>query len=190
MNTQAKILHFPVVPTNSSDVSDINEVKIKDLIERVTRLEEIQNAFKTGVENSNRVQKLTNPVESETYISFNNYLRKQILFDELADLLLLEKDWDGFNALPISKKSHLQVNKFLSHIGNIAVFFEPFPLPNGGIGLEIHIEKDNELLLSFSPEEEASYVVASKGEVHRGTGIKDITKDMPSTVVRFLNGLN
>lgn len=189
MPQQSNIVQLHPSSPSAAEDADINDVQIKDLVERVTRLEQSKDAFENIIESIKHKDDSTNLLENKVFSTLNNYLKRQELFKELDELLLLEQNWDGHNALPISKIPHSQAYKFLNSIGQKAAFFEPFPLPNGGIGLEIHIEKDYELLLSFSPESEIAYVVALNTEVHRGRGIKDISNNMPSAMAKFLNEL-
>lgn len=179
--------------TYSSDKSDIKNAKNRDLIERINKLEKTYALVEKSIENINVLLSktiLTQSIESKTYNVINKYITKQQIFDELVDLLSLEPDWDGFDAVPISRISYNHAYKFLIDIGSKASYFETFPQPEGSIGLEIHKAKNNELLLSFSPKGKTAYVVATKGEVHRGRGIRDINHNMPSPVKNFLHELD
>jgi hypothetical protein len=73
-----------------------------------------------------------------------------------------ESDWDGYGALPISKKAINYVGQFILLLPNLTLP-ELSPMPNGRMGLE-WTNKDNDLLLSINKKGRLYYTYLSKDE--------------------------
>lgn len=109
---------------------------------------------------------------------------------ELDEIGALGSDWDGHDAAQISGNACRHALEFFEALPADLRQFEPYPEPDGSVGLEYHRDNTFSLYLSFSPEGELSYVAVfrdPKGgeEVHRGSGIK-ATDELPDALRVFL----
>ena len=88
----------------------------------------------------------------------------------LEELAHLKEGWDGHSAAPISLDSIEYAKQFIDRLNNRAAIFEPFPDPDGTVGLEAHMN-DISVYLNFSATGTIAYVVKHADAVHRGHGV-------------------
>lgn len=100
----------------------------------------------------------------------------------VRDLLNLKRGWDGEDAEPISPHSIEHACAFIDALGSRSKDFEPFPDPDGLVGLEAH-KKDKVAYLSFYEDGLIAYVFRANEAVHRGN------KSKPDAVIRVLNAV-
>jgi len=100
----------------------------------------------------------------------------------VTDLLNLQRGWDGEDADPIDPRSAEHACAFIDALGERSKDFEPFPDPNGLVGLEAHKE-GKAAYLSFFHDGLMAYVFRVGNAVHRGN------KANPDVVKRVLNAV-
>jgi|GEM_PF-2892295 len=88
---------------------------------------------------------------------------------EIRSYAELKKNWDGHGAARISSSSIEHILAFLKVQPHLAEVAEPFPDPNGNVGLEARVG-DKVLYLSFAPSGKIAYLVRDGQAVDRGRG--------------------
>ena len=110
---------------------------------------------------------------------------------ELKDFLTLGFDWDGHGAKAISPKACVHAWRFLRAPLRQLPEFEPYPEPDGSVGLEYHKENKS-LYLSFAADRQIAYVLVVRKsgaeEVHRGRGVI-AGKVIPVSIRRILDAV-
>jgi hypothetical protein len=86
--------------------------------------------------------------------------------DPWQELELLEKNWDGEDAEPVSLDAIQHAKRFLVDLPDAAIF-TPFANPDGRVGLQGQQSGKSAYLL-ISAENLFTYVLRVRGQVHRG----------------------
>ena len=120
--------------------------------------------------------------DSQTVISLDT------IHKELQDLSDLEDNWDGHDGYAISKRACNHAWSFIKLLGNKANRFEPFPDPDGSVGLEYHDGGNVSAYFNFSAGGELSYVVILGDVVHRGHGIH-VEDELPSILRSIVDAI-
>ncbi len=113
----------------------------------------------------------------------------EAILKELQELSQYESDWDGHGGRAISKRACEHAESFVSMMENKASFFEPYPDPDGSVGLEFHGNGAKSMYFNFSAEGELTYLVVLGKEVHRGHGVH-VTDSIPAAVRIFIDAIN
>lgn len=108
-------------------------------------------------------------------------LRRTALQDRVASLADLPDDWDGHGGERASTEALRRASQFIERMAGSLLTVEPYPEPDGGVGLEYHSDEHFSLYISFPPSGEAAYVAVlrrggGKEEIHRGNGIASTTQ--------------
>lgn len=98
----------------------------------------------------------------------------------VRELLTLEKGWNGENAEPISLESAEHACAFIDALGPRSGLFEPFPDPDGLVGLEAR-KNDKAAYLSFYKDGLIAYAFRTGNAIHRGN------KATPNVVMQVLD---
>ena len=100
----------------------------------------------------------------------------------VCDLLILEKGWNGDDAEAITIESVEHACAFIDALGPRARLFEPFPDPDGLVGLEAR-KHDKAAYLSFYKDGLIAYAFRAGDAIHRGN------KATPNAVMRVLDAV-
>ncbi|MGH8470763.1 MAG: hypothetical protein ACREVY_17920 [Gammaproteobacteria bacterium] len=90
--------------------------------------------------------------------------------DEIEAFSTLVPDWDGHGAKPVSRQAIAHAVRFVQSVPQYTSNFEPFPDPNGNVGIEAHI-RDKTLYLNFASSGEIAYLLKAGRQIHRGRGV-------------------
>ncbi|HAX99292.1 MAG TPA: hypothetical protein DCY12_10510 [Candidatus Atribacteria bacterium] len=131
----------------------------------------------------------------ETSISsnmeFESYLKSKELNHALEAIFqeCSQKNWDGYDASPISEETYLEAKKFIKMLCSL-----PFPLPeilpepDGQIGFEWFKEKNNLFTISLT-EKNLIYYAGIFGENGETCGKEKFTDSMPKVILDNLSRL-
>jgi len=86
---------------------------------------------------------------------------------KLIEIAKLKAGWDGYNAEPISADAIRHAIAFVRSLGMQGSLFEPFPDPDGSVGLEGH-KNNKSVYLNFSSLGAIAYVIKGGNSIHRG----------------------
>jgi hypothetical protein len=112
----------------------------------------------------------------------------EAIHKELHELSQYESDWDGHGSRAISKRACEHAESFARMMGNKASFFEPYPDPDGSVGLEYHDNGTTSMYFNFSADGELTYLVILGTEVHRGHGVH-VTDSIPAALRTFIDAV-
>lgn len=145
------------------------------------------NSLSSGIE---KFGNLLNPVESNRSYSAtfdkNNEIQQELdeLFKECS-----EKDWDGYEANPITKDAYFEAKRFIKSLLSIPSFPFPeiVPEPTGEIGFEWYKGKQQVFIVSVSGKNELVYAgLFGPNKVH---GTEYFGDSLPSIVITNLKRL-
>ena len=92
--------------------------------------------------------------------------------DPWDELLRLQENWDGNQALPISIDALGHAKRFVNQAREDGLSFTPFADPDGHVGLES--EKTNSVAyLVVAPDNRFSYVIRTGDTVNRGDNVSE-----------------
>jgi hypothetical protein len=91
------------------------------------------------------------------------------LENHIQEFSRLKSNWDGYGAEPIQSESIRHAVEFLKANADLGLSYEPYPDPDGSVGLEGQ-KGPNVLYLNFAPSGEIAYLLKIGSAVHRGHG--------------------
>jgi len=93
----------------------------------------------------------------------------EAIAQEIRSYANLRENWDGHGAARISSSAMEHILEFLRANRCLAAKAEPFPDPNGNVGLEARVGT-KVLYLSFAPSGEIAYLARDGHAIDRGRG--------------------
>lgn len=127
-------------------------------------------------------------IDATTALHLDANKKVDAIRHQLEEFSSLEEGWDGHGAKSLSQIACDSALTFLELLGSKAALFEPYPEPDGSVGLEYHDADRGSIHLSFSPTGDLAYVAARGTEVHGGRGVR-MEKEIPPALKPFLDGI-